>query len=53
MEKQKRFFKLKKTKGDIFWSGFPVEKLGGNKPKIGDDILNTSSNLQNVFNDKR
>ena len=48
--KKQGFCKIEeRTSGDIFWNGFPVEKLGGNKLKINEDVYNKSDDLQNVF----
>ena len=51
MQNQKGFIKIvERSNGDIFWNGSPVEKLGGNKLKIEEDIYNLTENLQNVLN---
>ena len=48
MKKQKGFFKIEaRANDDIFWNGFPVEKIGGNK--INEKIFIISDDLQNVF----
>ena len=50
MKKQKGFFNIEERDNcDIFWNGFPVEKIGGNKLKINDKIFNITDDLQNVF----
>ena len=50
MKKQKRFFNIQeRNNGDITWNGFPVEKIGGKKLKIDEDVYNTSDDLQSVF----
>ena len=44
------FFKIEgKPNRDNTWNGFPVEKLGGVKLKTDENILNTSTKLQNIF----
>ena len=37
--------------GDIFWNGFPVEKIGGNKFKINEKIHNITPGIQKVLSD--
>ena len=50
MKKEKGFFIIEeRDNGYIIWNGFPVEKLGGYKLKIIEDVYNVSDNLQNVF----
>ena len=50
MKKQKRLFNIEEgDNGDIFWNGFPVEKIVGNKLKINEKIYEISDDLQNVF----
>ena len=35
------FFNIEETNdGEIFWNGFPVEKMGGNKLNINEKIHN-------------
>ena len=45
------FFIIEETDDDeIFWNGFPVEKVGGNKLKINGKVYNITRGIQNVFN---
>ena len=37
--------------GDIFWNGFPVEKLGCKKLKINEKIYNIAPGIQKVLTD--
>ena len=47
------FFKIEeRDNGDVFWNGFPVEKIGGNKIKIIENIFNITRGIQNVLTDK-
>ena len=46
------FKKEERDNGDVFWNGFLVEKIGGNKIKINDNEYNITSGLQKVFTDK-
>ena len=44
------FFNIEETDdGDIFWNGFPVEKMGGNKLKINEKIHNITPGFQKVL----
>ena len=46
------FFKIEEgDKGDIFWNGFPVEKIGGNKLKINKNIHVITPGIQKVLTD--
>ena len=46
------FFKMEERKnGDIIWTGFPVEKMGGNKPKNIEKIYNIAPGFQKVLTD--
>ena len=43
--------KLKRDNGDIDWNGFPVEKMGGNKPKINERIYVITPGIQKILTD--
>ena len=44
------FFNIEETDdGEIFWNGFPVEKMGGNKLKINKKIHNITPGIQKVL----
>ena len=44
------FFNIEETgDGEIFWNGFPVEKMGGNKLKINEKIHNITPGIQKVL----
>ena len=44
------FFNIEETDdGEVFWNGFPVEKVGGNKLKNNGKIYNITQGVQNVF----
>ena len=44
------FFNIEETNdGEVFWNGFPVEKMGGNKLKPNGMIYNITRGIQNVF----
>ena len=43
------FNKEEKDNGDIFWNGFPVEKIRGNKLKINEKIYDTTPSIQKVL----
>ena len=46
------FFNIEeRDSGDITWNGFPVEKMGGNKPKINEKIYNITPGTQNFLTD--
>ena len=46
------FFKIEETNnGDIFWNGFPVEKIGGNKIKINENVFDITRGIQKVLTD--
>ena len=52
MKKSSGFFKMEERKnGDILWTGFPVEKMGGNKPKKTEKIYNITPGIQKVLTD--
>ena len=38
-----------KENGDIFWNGFPVEKMGGNRLKINEKIFEITPGIQKVL----
>ena len=45
------FFNIKETDdGDIFWNGFPVEKMAGNKIKINEKVHNITPVIQKSIN---
>ena len=51
MEKIAGFFKIEeRDNGDVFWNGFPVEKIGGNKIKINENVFITRG-IQKVLTD--
>ena len=44
------FLNIKETDdGEIFWNGFPVKKMGGNKLKINEKIHNITSGILKVL----
>ena len=44
------FFNIEETNnGDNFWNGFPVEKVGGNKIKINENVFNITTGIQKVL----
>ena len=44
------FFNIEESdKGDIFWNGFPVQKMGGNKLKINENIYDITTGIQKVL----
>ena len=46
------FFNIEETNdGEIFWNGFPVEKMGSNKLKINEKIHNITPGIQKVLTD--
>ena len=46
------FFNIEERENDdIFWTGFPVEKIGGNKLKINENIFDITPGLQKVLTD--
>ena len=46
------FFNIEETNdGEIFWNGFPVEKMGGNKLKINEKVWNIVPGFQKVSTD--
>ena len=52
MKINKSFFNIEeKDNGDIFWNGFPVEKMGGNKLKINGKIHEIPQSVQKVLTD--
>ena len=40
-----------KNDGDIFWNEFPIEKMGGSKLKINENIYNITAGTQKVSTD--
>ena len=52
MKNNTRFFNTKETDdGNIFWNGYPIEKMGGNKLKINEKIHNITPDIQKVLFD--
>ena len=52
MKKFFGFFNIEeRDNGDVFWKGFPVEKIGGNKIKIDENIFNITQYIQKVLTD--
>ena len=50
MKNNSGFFNIEETDdGEIFWNGFPVEKMGGNKLKINGKIHNITPSIQKVL----
>ena len=50
MKNNSGFFNIEETDDDeIFWNGFPVEKMGGNKLKICGKIHNITPSIQKVL----
>ena len=50
MKKNIGFFNIEeRDNGDIFWNGFPVKKVAGNKLKIGENISEITPGIQKVF----
>ena len=46
------FFKIEeRDNGDVFWNGFPVEKIGGNKIKINENVFDITRGIQEVLTD--
>ena len=46
------FFKIEeRDNGDVFWNGFPVEKIGGNKIKINENVFDITRSIQKVLTD--
>ena len=46
------FFKIEeRDDGDVFWNGFPVEKIGGNKIKIIENVFDITRGIQKVLTD--
>ena len=46
------FFKIEeRDNGDIFWNGFQVEKIGGNKNKIHENVFDITRDIQKVLTD--
>ena len=50
MKENTGFFNIEKSDhGDIFWNGFPVEKIGDNKLKINEKVHNITPGIQKVL----
>ena len=46
------FFNIEENDdGNIFWNGFPIEKMGGNKLKINEKVFKIPKSIQKVFID--
>ena len=46
------FFNIEeRDNGDIFWNGIPVEKVGGNKIKINENVFDITQGIQKVLTD--
>ena len=46
------FFNIEeRDNGDVFWNGFPIEKIGGNKLKINENIFGITRGTQKVITD--
>ena len=46
------FFNIEeRDNGDVFWNGFPVERMGGNKLKINENIFDITPGIQKVLTD--
>ena len=46
------FFKIEEIdNGDVFWNGFPVEKIGGNRIKINENVFDITQGIQKVLTD--
>ena len=52
MKNNAGFFKIEeRDNGDVFWNGFPVEKIGGNKIKINENVFDITRGIQKVLID--
>ena len=52
MQNNAAFFKIEgRDNGDVFWNGFPVEKIGGNKIKINENVFDITQGIQEVLTD--
>ena len=46
------FFNIEeRDNGDVFWNGFPVGKIGGNKIKINENVFDITRGIQEVLTD--
>ena len=46
------FFKIEeRDTGDVFWNRFPVEKIGGNRIKINENVFDITQGIQKVLTD--
>ena len=45
------FKKEERDNGDVFWNGFPVEKIVGNKIKINENIFDITRGIQKALTD--
>ena len=53
MQNNVGFFNIeKRDNGILFWNGFPVEKMGGNKIKVNEKIIDITPGIQKVLTDK-
>ena len=52
MKNNAGFFEIEEREnGDVFWNGFPVEKIGGNKIKINENVFDITRGIQKVLTD--
>ena len=52
MKNNAGFFKIEESdNGDVFWNGFPVERIGGNKIKIIENVFDITRGIQKVLTD--
>ena len=50
-DKQTGFFKIEDRNGDDYWNGFLVDKIGGSRVEINENIFDLTPNLLKVFTD--
>ena len=52
MKNNAGFFKIEeRDNGDVFWNGFPVEKLGGKRIQINENVFDITQGIQKVLTD--
>ena len=52
MKNNAGFFKIEERDNDeVFWNGFPVEKIGGNKNKINENNFDITPGIKKVLTD--
>ena len=52
MKNNTGFFKIEeRDNGDVFWNGFPVEKIGGKRIKINENVFDITQGIQKVLTD--